>query len=145
MKTMPMRDGIKTNQQGFSLISAIFLLVVLAGLGAAMLSFSTVQNQTSAMDVLGSRAYQAAHAGVEWGAYQVLRNGGACAPSTNLPALAGTLNGFSVNVACVVTAHSDVSATTGTVSVYQLTSLATQGAAGTANYVERQVQATIAQ
>lgn len=133
-------------QKGFSIVSAIFLLVVLAFLGTAMVTFSTNQQQTSAMDVMGSRAYQAARAGMEWGAYQVLQNAGACAATTNLPAgtLAGTLSGFAVSVTCVPIAASEVSAATGTVTVYGLTSTATQGAAGQSDYVERQIQISIA-
>ena len=59
-------------QRGFSLPTAIFLLVVLAGLGAVMATFFTVQQQSSALDILGERAYQASRAGIEWGAFQVL-------------------------------------------------------------------------
>lgn len=142
-------------QRGFSIVTAIFLLVVLAGLGVGMLTFSAAQHQSSAMDVLGSRAYQASRAGIEWGAYQVLQASNAAyatacrAGATNnvmgAGSLAGTLGGFSVTVGCTASAHSDVSATTGTVWVYQLNSVATQGAAGGTDYVERQTQASIAQ
>ena len=53
--------------RGFAAISAVFLLVVLAGLGAYMLSMSNVQQLSSAQDVQGTRAYWAARAGLEWG------------------------------------------------------------------------------
>jgi MSHA biogenesis protein MshP len=135
---------MKKLQQGFSLVSAIFLLVVLAFLGAAMVTFSTNQQQTAAMDVMGVRAYQAALAGVEWGAYQVLQNGGACAANTALPALAGTLSGFGVAVSCSAIASSEVSAATGSVTVYSINSVANAGAAGQPGYVERQIQVSIA-
>ena len=65
-------------QKGFSLITAIFLLVVLGGLGAVMMTFFSAQQQSSAQDVLGSRAYPAARAGIEWSVVQMLRNGGNC-------------------------------------------------------------------
>jgi MSHA biogenesis protein MshP len=58
--------------RGFALVSAIFLLVVLAAVGVAIMTFSTVQHTTSGLDVMGSRAYQAARAGVEWALYQRL-------------------------------------------------------------------------
>ncbi|MFA7400499.1 MAG: hypothetical protein WCZ98_08465 [Sideroxydans sp.] len=131
-------------QQGFSIITAIFLLVVLAFLGVAMVTFSTTQHQTVAMDVMGSRAYQAARAGVDWGAYQVLRNG-SCAATTTLPAMAGTLSQFGVSVTCGSVAASEVTATSGTVTVYSLSSTATFGTLGQPSYVERQIQITIAQ
>ncbi len=135
---------MKILQKGFTIVSAIFLLVVLAFLGAAMLTFSSNQNQTVAMDVMGSRAYQAARTGIEWGAYQVLRNGGACAPTQSLPALAGTLSGFTVTVTCNPLAQSSVSATTGTVTIYGISSTANQGVAGQPGYFERQMSVSIA-
>src|SRR5512141_963987 len=102
---------MKKTQTGFSLVSAIFLLVVMAFLGAAMVTFSANQQKSAAMDVMGSRAYQAARAGVEYGAYQVLRvDPAVCAGATILPAgtLAGTLGGFVVVVTCVATPADNV-------------------------------------
>ena len=66
------RDSGRRAQHGFAIVSAIFLLVVLGTLGAFMVALSTVQHTTSTQDLQGTRAYQAARAGIEWGAYQVL-------------------------------------------------------------------------
>ncbi len=129
-------------QHGFTMVSAIFLLVVLAALGAFMLTFSSVQHTTAATDLQGSRAYQAARAGIEWAAYQVLDPAGATvvAPSNpawpNFPAcpagpfpvagFAGTnLAGFAVAVVCVRSDHTEDGMN---IVVYQLTSTATGGA-----------------
>lgn len=142
--------AIRKLQYGFSLVSAIFLLVVIAALGVFSVTLFTAQQQSAALDVMGARAYQAARAGIEWGAYQVLpasgatfaancRAGGASQVISPLP---NTLAGFNVNVECVSTAHSEASAT---MTVYQLTSTATRGTPATSDYVERQIQATIAQ
>lgn len=139
---------------GFALVSAIFLLVVLAALGAFMVTLSTVQHITSAQDVQGSRAYQAARAGIEWGVYQVMApenaNYGltssfttqyACpAGASALNTLAGTLAGFNVSVTCARSTYDEGG---NRVSVYRLTSTATSGAAGTTTYVERQLSATV--
>ncbi len=54
---------------GFSILSALFLLVVLSALGAVLVTVSTTQHTSSALDVEGVRAYQAARAGLEWGLY----------------------------------------------------------------------------
>ena len=132
-------------QRGFSLVSAIFLLVVLSALGAAMVSFSTSQQQTQAMDILSVRAYQAARAGVEWGAYQALRNGGACAANTTLPTLAGTLADFNVTVSCAAVVANESSTSTGIVTIYNLTATALRGTPGQADYVERQIHVALAQ
>ena len=126
-------------QRGFAIVAAIFLVVVLAALGAFMLTFSSVQHITSAQDVQGTRAYQAARTGIEWGAYQVLQNSSCPAP-TSLTA-GGTQAGFSIVVQC----NSFPSTTEGgnTVNMYQIISTASQGTVGSATYVERQLQATI--
>jgi len=128
-------------QRGFSLITAIFLLVVLAGLGAMAVTFFAAQQQSSAIDVLGSRAYQAALAGKEWGAYRVLQNGMPCTSSSNPLTLAGDLSGFTVNVNVACNAYIEAASA---VAVFTLTSTATQGTAGQPGYVERVFQATIA-
>lgn len=127
-------------QRGFSLISAIFLLVVIAALGTFAVTLSTSQQQSAALDVLGSRAYQAARAGIEWGAYQALQNN-SCTNTTTLAAMPNTLANFNVTVDCTSSAASEASAT---VTMYQLTSTAKQGATTTPNYVERQMSVTIA-
>lgn len=57
--------------RGFAIVSAIFILVVLAALGAFILNISSSQQIGSALDVQGVRAYQAARAGVEWGLFRV--------------------------------------------------------------------------
>ena len=141
-----MRNDI---QRGFSLVSAIFLLVVLAALGAAMVTFSAAQNQSLAMDILGSRAYQAANAGIEWAAYNIASAPGAgkapvtiATPGTN--ALDGNLAPFTVTVGYTVWAQSDaVVAGSGIENVwsYDITASAVYGTAGTADYVERVVRA----
>ncbi len=85
-------------EHGFSLVTAIFLLVVLAGLGVAMVTISTTQHQSSGLDVQGVRAYQAARGGIEWGVYQWLRG-----DQTNKSRCSSTmtLSGFTVVVGCI--------------------------------------------
>jgi MSHA biogenesis protein MshP len=127
-------------QRGFSIVSAIFLLVVLSALGAFMLTFSNVQQMTSAQDVQGSRAYQAARAGIEWGAYQILQNSGSCAGSATVP-LGGNLASFTLVVSY---SNSSTTEAGSPVNICQLTATATTGTVGSTTYIERQVQATIA-
>lgn len=130
----------KYAQDGFSIITAIFLLVVLGALGTMMVTFFVGQQQSSALDVMGSRAYQASRAGIEWAAYQVAlspANASApvgCATSFAANTLGGTLAPFAVTVSCAT----PVSAVEGTtIWVYDITSTATYGAAGSPDYVER--------
>ena len=53
------------------MVTAVFVVVVLAALGAAIALVFSNQQTGSALDILGSRAYQAARAGVEWGAFSI--------------------------------------------------------------------------
>ncbi len=69
-------------QSGFAAIAAIFVLVVLAALGAFMVTSSNTQQLTSALDVQGSRAYWAARAGLEWG-LALAKTNGACPAATS--------------------------------------------------------------
>ncbi len=142
---------MKKLHQGFSIITAIFLLVVLAFLGIAMVAFSTAQNQSSAMDVLGSRAYQAARAGIESAAYEVSISPVSQATPVNTcartftpgtgTALGGTLAPFTVTVACTATAYIENGATTW---IYDVSSVAATGTVGSTNYVERIMQVKLA-
>ncbi len=58
-------------QGGVSLITAIFLLLLLSILAAGMLSIVSTSHINMAADIGGSRAYQAARAGAEWGMFQL--------------------------------------------------------------------------
>ena len=136
---------MKKQHCGFTLVSAIFLLVVIAALGLFAVTISTTQQQSSAMDVLGARAYQAAKAGIEWSIYQITNPavGATCATLVQPTMPAGSqLSAFIVNVGCASTGPY----TDGTVSfsVYQLTSTATTpGTVGSLGYLERQLRVVI--
>jgi MSHA biogenesis protein MshP len=137
MKTLP------TAQQGFAAIAAIFLLVVLAALGAFMLTFSNTEQLTSAQDVQGTRAYWAARAGLEWGIGSITAQPSASAdcqaPSTNLPG--GTIAGFNIVVACVRQTYTEAGAN---IHIFQFTSVAKSAAAvGSVGYIERSLSASL--
>ena len=153
-----------SRQGGFSIVPAIFLLVVLALLGAFILSVTGMQQSSGQLDVLGVRAYQSARAGMEWGASQVLDpnntlNAGSCSPivmpscpasPTSLSSLAGSLSGFTVTVTCAQTA--DTTEGNRNVRMFQLVATAcNQPSAGscppatpTTGYIERQMQGSVA-
>jgi MSHA biogenesis protein MshP len=134
----------RSGQRGFTIVSAIFILVVLAALGAFIVSVSTSQQIGSALDVQGVRAYQSARAGRHGALYQRCATAAyTCSPAVTgsfaLPAAATTLSGFTVTVTC--TAHGDGG---GSPTAYQIESTACNRAvcpAATpgANYVERRL------
>jgi MSHA biogenesis protein MshP len=155
-------------QTGFSIIAAIFLLVVLALLGAFIASVTGMQQSSGQLDVLGVRAYQSARAGMEWGAFQVLDpnntiNQVSCAApnmpvcpgggggTTDLAAgtLAGSLSPFTVTVVCTRTIAAEGNRN---IWVYELVATAcnqpTTGSCpntGTpaSGYVDRQITAVL--
>jgi MSHA biogenesis protein MshP len=143
---------IHFRQRGFTIVSAIFLLVVLSVLGAMILVVSTTQSTTSAQDVQGSRAYHAARVGLEWGLYQVLDplNTTVVPPGVGWPSMPGcaatpvgtplAIEGFSVTVACTSSDYTE--GATQSIRVYQLTATAVRPGlvVGSLDYVERQMQ-----
>lgn len=145
------------NDKGFTLVSALFVLVVLAVLGAALAQVSLRQQLGSASEIESARAYQAARAGLEWGAFQVLRNPAppaaapACFAATSFT-LAG-LSGITVTVNCTRTpASGTVADGATTLAFFQLVANACNAPAGGAcpgsgtprpTYVERQLVRTV--
>lgn len=144
--------GIKRRpsaESGFVLPSAIFLVVILAALGGYMVTLSRTSHISGALDIQGARAYQAARAGIEWAAWQVVDPLGLQPAPTPCPVspstvaspgtvpLAGTLAAFTVVVTCNRTVVMDGATQ---VAVYQVTSTATSGVPGTVDYVDRQIQ-----
>jgi MSHA biogenesis protein MshP len=145
---------------GFAFIAALFLLVVLGAFVAFVMSISMNAHASGALAVQGARAYEAARAGVEWATYQILDprqaiNGAVTTPppcfaSPSTPALPGQLGPFSLTVSCTRYPSNSASPnyyeeSSTRVAVYDVTSTATQGTPGAADYVERQIQVRIEQ
>jgi len=125
-------------QRGFALVAAIFLIVVLASLGVVIVRISGVQQHTVNIALLGARAFEAAVAGMEWGAFQAL-DSGACT-STTLNLTEGGLTGFDVDVTCSSSAHTE----SGNVyNLYLIDAEARYGVYGTPDYVSRRMQARV--
>jgi MSHA biogenesis protein MshP len=122
-------------QTGFSLMSAIFLLVVLAGLGVYAVRLNTLQQQTVTAGLRAAQAFHAARSGVAWGAYRAL-NGGFCG-STTLNLTEGATAGFRVTVQCSQSTHTEGSST---VRVFVFDVRAEAGAYGGPDYVSRRLQ-----
>ena len=140
LTTPPERKG----QSGFAIVSALFILIALAALGAFIATVSSTQHVGSALDVDGARAYQAARAGAEWGVARALASN--CATTTNV----GTLNGMSITVTCARVANGNASEV-GLNAIYAIDSTscnlpvagACPGAAGSRSYVERRISVVV--
>lgn len=128
-------------QRGAALITAIFLLLMFAGLSAWMLELTASQQTQLAQDVQGSRALQAARAGMEYGFYQVLTPSTAPAVCPTFTPL--TVEGFTVTVNCSLSTFSEndiSSSTNATLSLYEITATASYGIFGSPYYVERSLR-----
>ncbi len=67
-------------KNGYTLVQAIFVIVVLSMLGAAMVKMFRVQTQTTSLSHQGIRAYYAAKSALEWGKNKTIHNS-TCFPS----------------------------------------------------------------
>lgn len=131
-------------QRGFSLIMAIFLIVVLGGIAVFMGRVATMQYQSSALDEEGSMAYQAARTGIEWGVYQAIApTGSGCVNSTfplTVPTSTNSLS-YTVQETCASVAATEAATT---INVYKITSTATNAVGiGSEFHVERRLTATV--
>ena len=120
---------------GFAVVTAIFLLVVLAALGVFMVTLSGVHQATPFQSLNATRVYFGAKAGLDWGIQQAVAAVG-CAASTSITPTGNGLNGVTAVVTCTSTAH-----TGGT--VYLITSTAEHGTFGDLDYARRRMQATV--
>lgn len=121
------------NQKGFTLVQAIFILVVLGLLGAVMARLIGVQSSTSVFALQGARAYQAARSGLEWGAARALSPAASCSVASDM-----TIESFEVRVTC--RSSPLIKEGTNEYNVYTIESLATFGEYGSPDFVSRQVQ-----
>lgn len=127
-------------QQGFSLVMAIFILVVVGLLGGYMLRLSGVQLQTFNQGLQGARAYQAAHAGIEWSIGRIA-NGGNCADISAQSAMSfAGLNGFSVRMSCSSQSYSEAERN---LTVYRIGALSQFSSYTSSDYVARQLEVTL--
>jgi MSHA biogenesis protein MshP len=145
---------MRSTQQGFAAIAAIFLVVVLAALGGFMLTFSNTQQLTAAQDMQGSRAYWAARAGLEWAIAGVFATApvlpattplATCPSAGSTPALTppASVDGFTMVITCTPRAYTEDGVTH---TIFQLDVTATSsGAAGSISRIERSVSASLEQ
>lgn len=119
-----------TRQGGFGAIAAIMVLVILAALAAAIMTFSAGQQVGGAQDVLAARAWQVAGAGAEGGLYRALKNAACDIQTWTSP----DDPQFHVTVACTMGVFNDGETVPGTprvLRVFRVVATACNGAAAT--------------
>jgi len=141
-------------QYGFSLISAIFLLVILTALGSYMVSIAGTSRAASSAALQGARAYQAARSGIDWAVFLISQANNPINQATARNVCNNIINAnsfthnvmgltnFTVNTNCSFTPHSEQGSDN--VTVYTLTSVASSGGSyGDTDFVQRRISATI--
>lgn len=155
MRARPVPLPARMRSRGLSLITAVFLLVALAVMSAAMVRLYVAQQASTAMDVRGSQAYQAALSGLEWGIHRQLRvqppsvDCFAPSPQTFAMPAGSRLSGFIVTVTCTVKPGGNTAGET--TNRWSLTAIACNQPLSTGcltpgsdpDYVRRQVQAEL--
>lgn len=124
-------------QGGFALIAALFVLVVLAALGAFAVRANVTRQNATDLELSTARADSALHTGVEYAAARLTppNNCAALPPALNLP------TGFTVTFdQCVATSYTVDSAT---VNVFTVDLTAAQGAYGAPAFVSRSTRARV--
>ena len=126
-------------REGFALIAALALLVVLGTTGAAMLRMTALQQAGTSRALLSERGVQAVRSGLEWGRARAGALGACPAASSTLSLSEGALAGFQVVVRCVGTRHTEGPDDRLTV---HLEARATFGPVGSRDFVYREATET---
>jgi len=125
-----------SHQQGFTLVSAIFIMVIASIMSVFIISTSVTQQMTSTYALQGVRANNAAKSGLEWGVRRALVDNQwaeICTGADN----SFVVDGFNVSVACTFVQHTE----SGTpFCVFQMSSVATFGNYGGVDFVQRRLQ-----
>ncbi|MBS3955114.1 MAG: hypothetical protein KGZ88_19350 [Methylomicrobium sp.] len=127
-------------QTGFSLVMAVFILVVLGLLAAYMARMSSVQHATVLHALQSARAYQAARAGLGWSVARLLMNGDCKSVTAQSPLSFDEMPGFTVSIRC--SSRSFIEGDTEPV-VYQLNALSEYGDYQSPDYAARELAVSI--
>jgi len=150
----------KAPARGFAFVAALFLLVVLGAFAAYIISIGANAQGTVEASIEAERVFEAANSGLEWAAYQELDPYQAiwgnvttppnCFASPATPSLPSAFGAITLSVTC--TRYPAWTATPNyyeegsqRVVVYLITSTASYGTAGQANYAQRQLQSRVVQ
>lgn len=137
----------RAQECGFALVTAIFIVVILAMLGIMMVTIGGMERSTATTAVRGTQAYFAARSGVEWGIFGALNNrvatcgNAASTPTTNtfnLPVPG--LDDYTVSVVCEYTDHRE---TSDSYHVFVITSTATSRNFGDVDRISRILRVSV--
>jgi MSHA biogenesis protein MshP len=129
-------------QGGFSIVMAIFILVVLGLLGGYMATFTAVQTDTTAYALQGAKAYQAARAGIEWALAQINTSNSCTLVNAQTALTFNGLNGFTVSLSCI---PQTVYEGGNTLTYFSIDAKSQYQTYSNSNYVAREIKVSIIQ
>ncbi len=127
------QPSILSRQQGVSIIIAIFLLVGLSALGAAMTQMIVTQSLQTTDEWLSSQALYAAESGVQYAAYQLNHTSPAVCSLSVTDNSVGTNSWFSIRT------QADL---LGSINVCKITATGKAGNSAASHAVQRQIVVT---
>lgn len=129
---------------GFTLVSAIFIIVILSLVGTYIVSISALTRASTSLNIQGIRAYYAAKSGLEWARAQVTRGGFNC-PASNPAVLSLSQGGFS-NFTVTVNCRSNTFIEAGiSYKIFQLSATGQYNTNNSSDYAARILYATVIQ
>ncbi len=135
----------RVEEQGFTLVSAIFILVILTLVGGFIVKLTTATQRSQDLAILGTRAYFAAKSGLQWGVFKVTDGAGPynCPASpTTFTLNQGATNGFTIEVTC---AQENVVERGKNYNVFNLNATSRFGVSTDYDYVSRRLFARVIQ
>lgn len=118
-------------QSGVSIVTAIFLVVILSLMGIGMVSLLTTSQQSISQEITSAKAYMAARSCLQWGMYQTVY-------TANTGAHDNTFNGNGLfNTSCTTTLSS---INNDGLTFYNISALAEFGDTNTPEYSQRELR-----
>lgn len=127
-------------QTGFSLVSAIFIVVVVSMIAGVMVNLGNTQRATPVLALMGLRADAAAASGMEWAIATVLAAGACPAVGTAFGFPGSALEGFTATITCNAEALVEGARS---YRVYQLVVTAEAGQEGAEDHFRRTLAASV--
>ncbi len=128
--------SLQRKQRGFALVSALFLIVVIAALGVSIGRVVGSAELSSAADIRSARAYFAARSALDYAIGRITTT--AACPPVNPPAI----DGFTINISCNETAGIDEQGLA-IYSVFDLSIAAFAGAKSDSSLIRRTINASV--
>lgn len=125
---------------GFTLISAVFLLVVVALVAGYAVSIGSAQQADTSLALLSRRADFAARSGLEWAIARVINTDACPASGTSFSPAGVGISAFVVTVSCSSAVVTEGAAS---YSVYTVTVTATHGTESREDFARRTITAQI--